>query len=114
MAALRKGKKGKEQETAATGDYRCLRAPVITEKSSALQGGQGASTYAFYVDRRADKGEIRRAVERVFNVEVAAVRVCNTWGKLKRTTRAVGLTTQRKKAYVTLKPGKTIDIIEGV
>lgn len=95
-------------------DYACILSPVVTEKSSILQGAEGGSVVAFFVDRRADKFKIKGAIERIFEVEVAAVRTCNRMGKLKRTTRAVGRTKQYKKAYVTLKPGFSIGIIEGV
>ncbi len=114
--ALMKGRKKAKAEKAKVGlaDYGCLLAPVITEKSSALHAPVDASSIAFYVRRDASKLDIQRAVERVFNVEVSKVRTCNTLGKLKRTTRAVGRTSERKKAYVTLKPGHSINIIEGI
>ena len=115
MALMRKKKKAAvEQARAGVRQYACLHAPVITEKSSTLPGKGGSSTVAFYVDRTASKDEIKQAVEKVLKVEVAAVRTLNTMGKLKRTTRAVGRTARHKKAYVTLKPGHTIGIIEGV
>ncbi len=95
-------------------DYARILAPVITEKTSVIQGADGGEVVAFYVDRRSDKLQIRRAVECIFKVKVASVRTCNRLGKIKRTTRAVGRTKQYKKAYVTLKPGFTIGIVEGV
>ena len=108
-------KKQKEENKALLSDYTCILSPVVTEKSSMLQKpAEGGEVVAFFVDRRADKFRIKGAVERVFNVEVANVRTCNRLGKLKRTTRAVGRTKQYKKAYVTLKPGFSIGIIEGV
>lgn len=113
--AKTKGRKTEENKKGAgIREFACLRSPVVTEKSSALQGSGGGSTVAFYVDRDASKTDVRRAVESCFGVEVEKVNTCNTLGKLKRTTRAVGRTSERKKAYVTLKPGHKIDIIEGV
>ena len=116
MAIMRRAKKAAAAEGAKPGlrDYACIIAPVITEKSSVLHGPEGCKTVAFYVQRDASKLDIKRAVERVFKVQVAKIRTTNTMGKLKRTTRAVGRTPERKKAYVTLKAGSSIDIIEGV
>ncbi len=114
MAKKKEQAAQKAKGTAGVKDYGCLKSPVITEKSSALEGPVDCSVAAFYVDRRASKEDIKQAVERIFNVEVARVRTCTTLGKLKRTTRAVGRTALEKKAYVTLKPGHSIDIIEGV
>lgn len=109
-------KKQKEQKKAqaSVADYACLIEPLVTEKTSLLSGAGGGSTAAFKVNKSADKQQIKDAVEKVFGVEVAKVRVCNYIGKLKRTTRAVGRTASKKKAYITLKPGHTIDVVEGV
>ena len=102
--------KSKEQ-TATSEDYHLLRRPVITEKSSIVGIG---NTVVFRVDPRASKPEIQRAVERVFKVEVDKVRTLNFIGKLKRTARQVGRQAKYKKAYVTLKAGHTIDLVEGL
>ena len=106
------GKKSAKKNTAGVADYRILLRPIITEKSS-LVGGAG-NTVVFSVDRRSTKNEIRIAVERVFNVEVAKVRTTNTSGKVKRTTGSMGRTNSCKKAYVTLKEGFTINVVEGL
>lgn len=103
----------KEKE-AKLSDYSCILSPVITEKTTILQGAAGGSVVVFYVDPRVDKTRIKDAVERVFKVEVASVRTCNRLGKLKRTTRAIGRTKAYKKAYITLKPGYSINTVEGV
>ncbi|NLF25540.1 MAG: 50S ribosomal protein L23 [Deltaproteobacteria bacterium] len=97
---------------ASVKDYAVLIRPVITEKSSLV--GTGGRTFVFRVRRGSAKDEIKGAVERVFGVKVAGVRTCNFIGKLKRTTRTAGRTAGFKKAYVTLKPGHTIDIVEGI
>jgi large subunit ribosomal protein L23 len=88
-------------------------APLITEKSTLLKEKIGV--LAFRVDRRANKTEIRQAVERIFKVKVAAVRTENVPGKEKRQGRFVGRRPDWKKAYVTLKPGeKTVEFFEAV
>jgi large subunit ribosomal protein L23 len=58
--------------------------------------------------------EIRRAVERLFNVRVAAVRTAQVKGKIKQRGRIVGKRRDWKKAVVTLMPGERIDFFEGV
>ena len=88
-------------------------APLITEKSTLLKEQRG--TLAFRVDRRANKVEIRRAVETLFKVKVAAVRTENVRGKDKRVGRFTGRRPDWKKAYVTLRPGeKPIEYFEAV
>ncbi len=64
----------------------------------------GAKTYTFIVDKRANKTEVKQAVEAVFpGVEVEKVNVVNKMGKIKRQGRYEGRTASTKKAYVTLK-----------
>lgn len=84
--------------------------PVVTEKSVNL--AQQENKYTFYVDKKANKIEIKRAVEELFNVKVLAVNTMNVKGKKKRVGRSIGLTSERKKAIVTLRPGDRIDIFE--
>ena len=75
--------------------------PVLTEKSYDMIGSE---TYTFIVDKRANKTEIKQAVEAVFEgVEVDRVNVVNRLGKMKRQGRFEGRTASTKKAYVTLK-----------
>lgn len=92
--------------------YNLIIAPLITEKSS-LQGGD-RRRIIFKVSRKATKPEIREAVEKIFGVQVQTVRTCNVMGKVKRTQRSVGRRPGYKKAYITLKAGHAIDIVEGV
>lgn len=99
-------------ENARLKDFEIIRQPVITEKSSFV-GGDG-HTVTFEVDQRATKNDVRGAVERLFGVNVISVRTLRQLGKLKRRGREVGLTGDTKKAYVRLKEGQTIDIVEGI
>jgi large subunit ribosomal protein L23 len=105
-------KKKETKGTATVQSYGILLSPVITEKSSLI--GSGGSTLVFRVAKTATKDEIRSAVQRVFQVDVSAVRTCNYMGKPKRTTRSIGRRAAFKKAYVTLKEGQTIDLVEGL
>jgi len=101
-----------EKEEARVKDFQVLKRPFITEKSS-IVGGDG-SRVVFEVARRATKTDIKQAVERIFKVEVKAVKTCNYQGKLKKVNRSVGRRSSFKKAYVQLRPGQTIDIVEGL
>lgn len=85
-----------------------LRAPVISEKSSAAQ--QDKNTLVFKVLKDATKDEIKAAVETLFNVKVETVRTLNFQGKVRRTARGFGKRSDWKKAYVTLPEGTQLDI----
>ena len=74
--------------------------PVLTEKSYDMIG---AKTYTFIVDKRANRTEVKDAVEAVFGVEVAKVNIINRAGKVKRQGLHEGRRPSVKKAYVTLK-----------
>jgi len=88
-----------------------IKRPLITEKSSGIKD---LNWYIFSVDRKANKKEIKDAVERVFKVKVDTVRTLVLPGKkVKRFGRVVGQKTAIKKAYVKLKEGK-IEFFEGV
>lgn len=86
-----------------------LIAPVVSEKSYALLD---EGKYTFVVDPRANKTEIRIAVERIFGVKVADVNTLNRTGKTRRTKYGVGKRKDTKRAIVTLREG-TIDIFGG-
>ena len=92
--------------------FMVLRRPVITEKMTRLQ--EQENQYAFEVDPRANKIEIKRAVEERFEVRVANVRTMNISGKVKRLGRFTGRRTSWKKAIITLIEGDKIDLLEGV
>ena len=85
--------------------------PIITEKNTMLND-QGK--YTFEVLQDANKIEIKRAVEEVFNVKVAAVNTIKVPGKLRRFGRSSGMTRVWKKAVVTLAPGERIELFQGV
>ncbi len=86
--------------------------PVVTEKSVNL--AQRENKYTFYVQKDANKIEIKKAVEELFNVKVLKVNTMIVKGKRKRLGRFWGKTPDRKKAIVTLRPGDKIEIFEGL
>jgi len=91
--------------------YQVIRRPLITEKSTSLKETQ--RTLCFEVHRDATKPEIKKAIESLFSVKVAGVRVLNAHGKLKRQGRFAGRRPDWKKAYVVLKEGeKMIEFFE--
>jgi large subunit ribosomal protein L23 len=86
-----------------------LLAPVVSEKSySLLDEGK----YTFIVDPRANKTEIKIAVEKIFGVKVDSVNTLNRQGKTRRTKFGLGKRKNTKRAIVTLKEG-SIDIFGG-
>ena len=85
--------------------------PLVTEKSTIQREGQ--NQYSFRVDKRANKIEIREAVERLFKVTVREVRTVTVRGKVKRLGRRFGKRPDWKKAIVTVKEGDRIDFFEG-
>lgn len=98
-----------------TNIYDVLRRPIITEKSS-YQSGQ-LNQYVFEVDLNATKSEIKEAVEILFNVRVERVNVNIVPAKRTRSARSRRMLIRRsmyKKAIVTLAPGDSIDVFEGV
>ncbi len=102
-----------------------IKRPLLTEKSTQLRE-TGGSDYVygedeaysqkvvFEVAKDANKIEIRRAVEELFNVEVTSVHTMIARGKLKRIGKYSGRLPSRKKAIVTLKEGDSIEFFEGV
>ena len=93
-------------------DFQVIIAPKITEKASLA--AESANKVVFFVHRKANKDQIKRAVERIFKVEVAAVNTANYLGKVKRTTRSQGRRSAYKQAFVTLKEGHKINVVEGL
>ena len=84
--------------------------PVVSEKSyNLIDDGK----YTFVVDPRANKIEIKLAVEKIFNVKVDSVNTLNRQGKTRRTKFGIGKRKNTKRAIVTLKSG-TIDIFTAV
>jgi len=92
--------------------YYVIKRPLITEKSTTARDEE--NKYLFEVDRRATKIEIRNAVEKIFKVRVLDVRTINMTGKKKRMGRITGRRNNWKKAMITLPPGSSIEIYEGV
>ena len=80
-------------------------APVITEKTA---GMEAEGKYAFKVANKANKTEVRQAIEKKFNVKVEKVNIVNSHPKHKRVGRYEGMTSRYKKAIVTLAKGSTI------
>jgi len=89
-----------------------IRRPLVTEKSNIGREEQNLVTFA--VDPRANKHEIRRAVEQLFDVRVVAVRTMRMPRKTRRVGRFVGHKPAWKKAIVKLAPGQAIEFFEGV
>ena len=85
-----------------------IKAPVVTEKSARI--GQDLNQYAFYVDVKANKTEIKLAIEKLFNVKVIDIKTINVHPKNRRVGRYTGLTNRKKKAIVTLAKGQTIEL----
>jgi len=83
--------------------------PVVSEKSYA---GIEESTYTFLVDPRANKTEIKEAVQAIWNVRVVSVRTLNRKGKVKRRRFTLGTRPDQKRAIVTLAEGDRIEIFE--
>lgn len=85
-----------------------IKAPIITEKSASL--AQEKNTITFSVDTKANKTEIKNAVEKVFDVKVDSVNTINVKPKKKRVGRYTGKTNKVKKAIVKLKEGSKIEL----
>lgn len=105
---LKKKMIGTRPATALSSDYGTLVRPFITEKAS------HRGLLVMEVCKDSTKEDIRRAVESIFGVEVAGVRTINLMGKPKRKGTSEGRRRARKKAYITLADGQTVDLIEGV
>ena len=93
-----------------------LKKPILTEKASILT--EKLNRYAFKVDHRANKLQIRQAIEKMYGVNIQDVNTMMVYGKVKsRNTKAgivKGSTAKYKKAIVTLKEGETIDFYSNI
>ena len=85
-----------------------IKAPIVTEKSAKL--ASDGNTITFSVDTKANKTEIKQAVEKLFNVKVESVNTVNVRPKKKRVGRYVGKTNKVKKAIVKLSEGSSIEL----
>jgi len=92
--------------------YQVIKEPHIAEKGSLQKELHNQIT--FKVDRRANKVEIKRAVETLFKTKVLHVRTMNLKGKKRRVGRNIGKKPDWKKAIVKLAPGENIEFFEGV
>ena len=91
--------------------YDLIKRPVITEKTNIQKESYNQIT--FEIGRKTNRVEIKRAVEEIFNVRVAAVRTMQVKGKTKQRGRITGKRRDWKKAIVKLMPGERIDFFEG-
>ncbi|MDZ4859716.1 MAG: 50S ribosomal protein L23 [Candidatus Hydrogenedentes bacterium] len=86
-----------------------VKRPILTEESTILMHSK--NQFVFRVDPRANKNQIRDAIEDMFKVKVVSVNTMNYDGKLVRRGRMAGRRPRWKKAVVTLQPGDTIDLM---
>ena len=89
-------------------DYNIIVKPLITEQGMHFANACGA--YSFEVNKKANKVQIKHAVERLYGVEVEKVRTANCRGKQRRRGRSIGMTRSWKKAVVYLKADHHIDL----
>ena len=88
-------------------NYDIIFAPVITEKSASMES---EGKYVFKVDVRANKTQIKQAIEKIFNVKVESVNTVNVKPKKNRVGRYVGKTSAVHKAIVKIKEGQSIEL----
>jgi large subunit ribosomal protein L23 len=93
-------------------EYDIIRGPLVTEKTTLQKELHNQLT--FKVDRRANRVEIKDAVEKNFNTKVKQIRTIQVKGKVKQRGKILGKRKDWKKAIVTLMPGQRIDFFEGV
>jgi len=93
-------------------DYRdVIINPIITEKSTIAK--ESNNIYAFEINPKYNKNEIKEAVEKLFDVNVLDVNIVRIRGKVKRTRGILGRRKNRKKAYVKIKENQRIELFEG-
>lgn len=93
-------------------NFEIVKFPILTEKSNLQK--ETCNKFTFLVNRKANKIQIKNAVEAIFNVSVDKVNIQCRKGKTKRFGRYDGKRPDTKKAVVTLKEGQKIEIFEGV
>ena len=91
--------------------YQIIKKPLFTEKGAQLK--EAENKVLIEVNTDANKIDIKRAVEEIFNVKVDKVSTIKAHGKWKKQGRSIGKRPDRKKAIVTLKKGEKLDFIEG-
>ncbi len=87
-----------------------IKRPLLTEKNNLLAG---KNIYVFQVDRSANKTEIKKHIEKYFNVGVRSVKTAVCRGRARRTRVGLGRVKYWKKAVVRLKEGETVNLFEG-
>ena len=92
--------------------YEVIRRPVITEKSTLMK--ELDNQVVFEVDARANKHEVREAVEKLFGVKVQSINTIKVPGRPRRFGRTLGRRAGWKKAIVTLRPGQELDLYDMV
>jgi len=92
--------------------YEVLRRPILTEKTN--YQADVLNTYTFEIDTRANRLQVAKAVETIFDVTVLRVNVINVRGKRRRYGRYYSQSSDWKKAIVTLQAGDSISFFEGV
>lgn len=98
--------------SAKKNEFAILKKPRLTEKGAIISSESNA--YVFEVHPDANKQEIKRAVEKIFEVKVTSVKTMNCMGKLKRVGAHLGKQKDWKKAYVSVAAGQSIEVIEGL
>lgn len=119
MGILNKSKKEeiivKENKSKTTASAGFLNQPALLIKQAWISERAGdlsvLGKYVFIVEKKANKPEIKKAIESIYKVNVVDVNVINVKGKTKRLGRSIGRTSAYKKAVVTLKNGQKIDIM---
>ena len=89
-------------------NYGVIIRPLVTEQGIHFANTRGA--YSFEVNKKANKNQIREAIEKIYNVKVKKVRTANRKGKVRRRGRNFGQTSSWKKAVVYLEPDFHIDL----
>lgn len=92
--------------------YAIIKKPLITERSAFLKDKYNQIIFQVAVD--ANKRDIKKAVEKIFNVHVMSVNTLNVKGKVKKFGKFFGKRNDWKKAIITLKEGDRIEHLEGI
>lgn len=90
--------------------YSVILKPIVSEKSTEARAAEGK--YSFYVHLDAGKEDVKKAINKLFDVNVVSVNTSILRGKMKRRGAHVALSRKRKKAVVTLTSGQTIKLFE--
>ena len=89
-----------------------IKAPIASEKASLLT--EKSNYYSFFVNKKATKSQIKKSIQDFFSVDVVWVRTSIIPGRLKRVGRELTRVSAKKKAYVKLKEGHSIDLTKNI